>query len=198
MKKAVVMVMTGIMLVAMVACGKDTSANRQQSDQTAGEALASLNEEINAMIEAEQREAEERAQRAEEGYPEGVIPEGEYICWDLLEEESDIYIDKYVLSSLSFISVGGYLYDEETKRYTIFEPVTHRGFSGERQHHLEGFLNDEGDFVVTYYARYDRDLYKTVGTLTDEIIYDRFEEEHPEVAEVVMNDIEWVYVLQEE
>lgn len=197
MKKAVVMVMAGIMLVAMVACGKDAGANQPQSEQSADEALEMLNAEINARIEAAQREEEEREQQLEEGYPEGVFPVARYICRDLLDEESDIYIDKNVLSSFDAGDAFDYIYDEDTKIYTIFDHEK-GGYSGDRWHHLEGFLNDEGDFVVTYYARYDIDiLVETVGTLHREIQYDRFEEEHPEVAEVVMDDIEWVYVMYE-
>lgn len=63
---------------------------------------------------------------------------------------------------------------------------------------MEGFLNDEGAFVVTYYVRYDRDILSdTVGTITGENMFERFEEKHPEVADVVRNDIEWVYVIYE-
>nr|MDE6714821.1 RNA polymerase sigma factor [Lachnospiraceae bacterium] len=66
--------------------------------QTADEALEMLNAEINARIEAAQREEEEREQQLEEGYPEGVFPVARYICRDLLDEESDIYIDRYIQS----------------------------------------------------------------------------------------------------
>ncbi|MDE6686521.1 MAG: hypothetical protein K2K17_04320, partial [Lachnospiraceae bacterium] len=182
--------------------GSGTGDNAQ--GQTADEALESLNAEINAMIEAEQREEEEREQQLEEGYPEGVIPPAGYICRDLLDEESDIYIDRYMLSS--FDSGKGdfwYIYDEDTKIYTIFTPddkYVHAGGSyvGKYWFHLEGYLNDEGDFVVTYYARYDRDILReTVGTITGEIAYDRFEAEHPEVADIVLDDIEWIYVIYE-
>lgn len=198
MKKAVVMVMVGIMLVAMVACGKDVGANHPQSGQTADEELEMLNAEINAMIEAEQRAEEEREQQLEEGYPEGVFPVAGYICRDLLDEESDIYIDKYIRSSFHADSKSfSYIYDPDTKIYTIFD-TEDGGFAGSRWHHFEGYLNDEGEFVATYYARYDIDiLVETVGTLTGEIFYNRFEEEHPEVAEVVKDDIEWVYVIYE-
>lgn len=198
MKKAVVMVMAGIMLVAMAACGKDAGADQPQSDQTADEALEMLNAEINAMIEAEQREEEERQQQLEEGYPEGVFPVARYICRDLLDEGSDIYIDKYILSSFDAGSVYFYyIYDEDSKIYTIFD-TEDRGFARDNKHHFEGYLNDQGDFVVTYYARYDDDiLYETVGTITGENMFDRYEEEHPEVAEVVKDNIEWVYVIYE-
>ena len=196
MKKMIVMLMVAILTVAMMGCGEDAGANQAQSDQTADEELEMLNAEINAMIEAEQREEEEREQQLEEGYPEGVFPVAEYICRDLLDEESEIYIDKYVLSSFDAGSVYfHYIYDEDTKIYTVFD-TEDRGFAGYRWHHLEGYLNDEGGFVVTYYARYNEDiLFETVGTITGENQYDRFEEEHPEVAEVVMDDIEWVYVI---
>lgn len=198
MKKAVVMVMAGIMLVAMVACGKDAGANQPQSDLTADEALEMLNAEINARIEAEQRAEEEREQQLEEGYPEGVFPVARYICRDLLDEESDVYIDKYVRGA--FDAGDGcfnYIYDTDTKIYTIYD-YEDGGFAGSRKHHFEGYLNDEGDFVVTYYARYNPDiLYETVGTITREMWFDRYEEEHPEVAEVVMDNIEWVYVIYE-
>lgn len=43
-----------------------------QKNQTAEEALESLNEELNTIIEEEQREEEEQAQQLEEGYPEAV------------------------------------------------------------------------------------------------------------------------------
>ena len=121
MKKAVVMVMAGIMLVAMVACGKDAGANQPRSDQTADEELEMLNAEINARIEAEQRAEEEREQQLEEGYPEGVFPVARYICRDLLDEESDIYVDKYILSSFDAGDAFDYIYDEDTKIYTIFD-----------------------------------------------------------------------------
>ena len=198
MKKMIVMLMVAILTVAMIGCGEDAGANQAQSDQTADEELEMLNAEINAMIEAEQRAEEEREQQLEEGYPEGVFPVARYICRDLLDEESDIYVDKYVQSSFDAGSVSfHYIYDIDTKIYTIFD-TEKEGFPGSCWHHFEGFLNDDGDFVVTYYTRYDIDiLVETVGTITGEIQYDRFEEEHPEVAEVVMDDIEWVYVIYE-
>lgn len=198
MKKAVVMVMAGIMLMAMAACGKDAGANQPQSDLTADEALEMLEAEINARIEAEQRAEEERKQQLEEGYPEGVFPVARYICRDLLDEESDIFIDKNVRGAFD---AGDryfqYIYDADTKIYTIFDYET-SGYARDRSHHFEGYLNDAGDFVVIYYARYDKDiLYDVVGTITGENMFDRFEEEHPEVAEVVKDDIEWIYVIYE-
>lgn len=198
MKKTVVMIMAGIMLVAMAACGKDAGANQPQSDLTADEELEMLNAEINARIEAAQREEEEREQQLEEGYPEGVFPVARYICRDLLDEESDIYIDRYIQSSFDAGDVHfKYIYDTDTKIYTIFDYET-GGYAGTRWHHFEGYLNDAGDFVATYYARYDKDiLYDVVGTTTSENMFDRYEEEHPEVAEVVKDNIEWVYVIYE-
>lgn len=205
MKKTVVMIMAGIMLVAMAACGKDAGANQPQSDLTADEELEMLNAEIAAMIEAEQREAEreaeERAQRLEEGYPEGVLPEGQYICREIYDGyDGDIFVP------VSFEVPGStrrrfdYIYDFETKQYTAFHfPDDGRSKWDDREHHLEGYLDEDGNFVVTYYVRYDRDkLYEIVGTITGENQYDRFEEEHPEVAEVILDDIEWVYVFHEE
>ncbi len=200
MKRIVVMIMAGIMAAAMVGCGKDAGAagGRQSSELSSDEAMEVLEAEINARIEAEQRAEEEREQQLEEGYPEGVFPVAGYICRDLLDEESDIYIDKYILSSFDAGDRGfSYIYDSDTKIYTIYD-TENRGFAGGRTHHLEGYLNDEGDFVVTYYARYNKDiLFNTVGTITREMWSDRFEEEHPEVAEVVMDNIEWVYVIYE-
>ncbi|MDE6742474.1 MAG: RNA polymerase sigma factor [Lachnospiraceae bacterium] len=172
------------------------NSNQNSSD----EALEMLNAEINAMIEAEQRAEEEREQQLEEGYPEGVFPPARYICRDLLDEESDIYIDKYVLSSFDVYGDGGYKYDADTKTY-IFNKDDASKYSdgaGRFSHHIEGYLNDEGEFVVTYYARYDNDiLYETVGTITGEIWFDRYEEEYPGVADIVLDNIEWVYVTYE-
>lgn len=199
MKKMIVILMTAILAIAMIGCGKEAGAgNRSSSDRAADEALESLNAEINAMIEAEQRAEEEREQQLEEGYPEGVFPVARYICRDLLNEESDMYIDKYVQSSFDAGSVNfQYIYDIDTKIYTIYD-TEKEGFPGSRRHHFEGFLNDEGGFVVTYYARYDKNILgETVGTITGENMFERFEEEHPEVADVVMDDIEWVYVIYE-
>ena len=194
-----VMLMTAILAIAVIGCGNDAGAsNRSSSDQTADEELEMLNAEINAMIEAEQRAEEEREQQLEEGYPEGVFPVARYICRDLLDEESDIFIDKNVRGEFD---AGDrhfqYIYNADTKIYTILDYET-EGYGGDQWHHLEGFLNDEGDFVVTYYARYNKDiLFDTVGTITGENMFERFEEEHPEVAEVVKDDIEWVYVIYE-
>ncbi len=203
MKRTVVMagIMAALLAVAMAGCGKDANTSEQLTTE---ETLEMLNEEINARIEAAQREEEERKQQLEEGYPEGVFPVAGYICRDLLDEESDIYIDQYMLSS--FDSGRGdfhYIYDEDTKIYTIFtldDKYAHLGGSyvGKYWFHLEGYLNDEGDFVVTSYVRYDKEIvYDVVGTITGENQFDRFEEEYPEAADVVMDDIEWVYVIYE-
>lgn len=204
-KRILILLMTVIMAAAMAGCNKDAGAadGRSSSEQSADEALERLNEELNAIAEAEQREEEEREQQLEEGYPEGFFPVAEYICRDLLDEESDIYIDEYMLSSFdSGRRDFWYIYNEDTKIYTIFtldRKYAYAGggdYIGKYWYHLEGYLNDVGDFVVTYYARYDREiLHETVGTITGENQYDRFEEEHPEVADIVLDDIEWIYVI---
>lgn len=171
--------MTAILAVAMISCGNDAgTSNRSSSDQTADEALESLNEEINAMIEAEQREAEEQAQRAEEGYPEGVIPEGEYRCQDILDDESDEnYFNPGTLSFFNGDVFMDYTYDSETQRYTIvWSPQTGRyqNFT----HQFEGTLNEEGNLIID---RYERSTWRDDNSKW----------------EISLEDIEWVYVLQE-
>lgn len=79
MKMKNVMVMAGILTVAMAltACGKDSQPSEPES---AEEALQRINEELNAIVEEDRREAEEQARQLEEGYPEGVFPVANYIC----------------------------------------------------------------------------------------------------------------------
>ncbi|MDE6686580.1 MAG: hypothetical protein K2K17_04625, partial [Lachnospiraceae bacterium] len=172
------------------------NSNQNSSD----EALEMLNAEINAMIEAEQQAEEEREQQLEEGYPEGVFPPARYICRGLLDEESDIYIDRYILGAFDVHADDRYLYEYNVDTKTYIFSITDKALdaAGRFKHHFEGYLNDEGEFVVTYYARYDTDiLFETVGTITGEIWFDRYEEEYPGVADIVLDDIEWVYVTYE-
>ncbi|MDE6744626.1 MAG: RNA polymerase sigma factor [Lachnospiraceae bacterium] len=175
--------------------GSGTGDNAQ--GQTADEALEMLNAEINAAIEVDQREAEERAQQLEEGYPEGIFPAASYICRDLLDEGSDIYIDKYILSSFDAGSVYfDYIYDSDTKIYTIYDTET-SGFSGTKSHYLKGYLNENGDFIVIYYTRFDSLTDAGLEREVNENMFDflrRATEECPEAFEVFVDDIEWVYV----
>lgn len=190
MKKAVVMVMAGILVVAMMACGKDAdTGNRSSSEQSSDEALEMLNAEINAMIEAEQREAEERAQRAErpaEEYPEGVLPEGDYWCYELREihinddRDSTLFYVPVVLEIYNDDVFLEYEYDAETKQYTILRryyeygnAVTYKNW----HHQFIGYLDEEGNLIINHYER------------TGVRDYDDWNN-------VVLDDVEWVYVRE--
>ena len=203
-----VMLMAAILAVAMMGCGEDAgTGNRSSSEQSADEALESLNAEISAAIEADQREAEERAQRAEEGYPEGVIPEGEYKCSDA----ADYYLEYiYAHQEPSQYFYFEYEYNSDTKQYIINYEIrknasvyTYHTYEAEgKRYHLEGSLDENDNLVINYYACYDSDkLWEIEGTLEGSArqLENRFQRYNNEEYVInVLEDIEWIYVLQEE
>lgn len=168
-----VMVMAGIlvMTVALTACGKDSQPSEPES---AEEALQRIEEDLNAMIESDRQEAE---QKEEQGYPEGVIPDGSYNCpeatsflrdmgnleftywveWDSRRFERGVYDN----------DVGDYTYDSETE---VYQFDVHKTLNGEQVSHyeFEGYMNDSGNLIVTYVKTEDEEY----------------------------NDLEWVYIRQ--
>ena len=183
MKNVMAMAMTGILTVAMAltACGKDSQPSEPES---AEEALQRINEELNAIIEEDRREAEERAQRAErdaEEYPEGVIPEGDYFCQYL----QDMYIEDkdseyaHVPMNLEIYSDDVFLdyeYDAETKEYSIMRRYYEYGNAVAYKnwdHLFVGYLDEEGNLIINYYERIGDNGYN-----------------------FILDDVEWVYVRQ--
>lgn len=174
-----VMVMAGIlvMAVALTACGKDSQSSESES---AEEALQRINEELNAIIEEDRREAEEKEAQ---GYPEGVIPDGSYNC----PEATPIIVDMGNLTFKYWVEydsrrfgrgryrdqdVGIYTYDSETGSYQF---DVHQTMNGEQILHyeFEGYMDDSGNLIVTHVV----------------IHHNNKEDEE-------YSDLEWVYIRQ--
>lgn len=191
MKRTVVMIMAGIMAVALMACGKDADASDQSSsdqsssEQSADEAPESLNEEINAMVEEEQKQAEEEDLLAILDYPEGFLPLGEYWCYEIQDiyKNDDHQSPLYHTPIMFEITLDGdkylrYEYDAETKQYTIwrtYSPYGGMSNATDWDHKFVGYLDEESNLIVTHYERTN---YKYSG----------------DWQEIVLDDIEWVYV----
>lgn len=179
MKIKNVMVMAGILTVAvaLTACGKDSQSSEPES---ADEALQRINEELNAIIEEERREAEEKEAQ---GYPEGVIPDGSFYCADAAQTIIDMggLVFKYwaEYDSRRFNrgryrdqDVGIYTYDSETGSYQF---DVHQTMNGEQILHyeFEGHMDDSGNLILTHVV----------------IHHDNKEDEE-------YSDLEWVYIRQ--
>lgn len=171
MKKISLLLVTGMVTLALIGCGKDAEASEHES---AEEALERIEEDINAVIEADRQEAEEKE---EQGYPEGVISDGEYICPDATPILADMGNLKFTYQMEYDYrgfqrgrydrDIGTYTYDSETETYQF---DVHSIMNGEEILHceFEGYINDSGNLVVTYVK-------------TDDEEY---------------SDLEWVYVRQ--
>lgn len=171
MKKLIIM-LSFILALSLIGCGKDSQPSESES---AEEALQRIEDDLNAMIEADKQEAEEKE---EQGYPEGVIPDGEYICSDARSVLSDMgnlkftYFAEY--DSRKFNrgmyrdkDAGSYSYNSETENY-LFD--VHQTLNGEQILHceFEGYMDESGNLIVTHVKTEDEEY----------------------------NDLEWVYVRQ--
>lgn len=186
---------------------QENTGQDSNNQETADEALERLNEELIAIAEAEQREEEERQQQLEEGYPEGVFPEGEYKC----SAAADYYIECiYAQQKPSQYFYFEYEYNSNTGQYIINYDVRefasiytdHVREAEGRRYHLEGYLNEKGNLIINYCACYNYDkLWEIEGIKVGyarqlENRFQRFDNE--EYVINILEDIEWEYVLQEE
>lgn len=171
MKKLVV-VLSFILTVSLIGCGKDAEPTEPES---AEEALERIEEDLNAVIEADKQETEEKE---EQGYPEGVIPDGEYICPDATQVLSDMGNLKFSYrvesGNRTFIrgiyhdrDIGSYSFDVETETYQF---DVYKVSNGENVHpyQFEGYMDDSGNLIVTHVKTEDEEY----------------------------SDLEWVYVRQ--
>lgn len=168
--RKIVIVLSFIMAVSLIGCGKE-----QSEPESAEQALERIEDDINAMIEADKQESEEKE---EQGYPEGVIPDGEYICPDATPVIASMgnlqftywveYDNRYFVRGMNSNSDrGSYTYDSETE---VYQFDVYYLLNGEQINHyeFEGHMDDSGNLVVTYVKTEDEEY----------------------------NNLEWVYVRQ--
>ncbi|MCM1551459.1 MAG: hypothetical protein NC092_02065 [Butyrivibrio sp.] len=168
--KKVMIVLSFILAVSLIGCGKE-----QSEPENAEQALDRIEEDLNAMIESDRQEAE---QKEEQGYPEGVIPDGEYICPDAtpvigsmgcLQFTYGIEYDtrNFKRGKYKDSDIGSYTYDSENGNYQF---DVYFLTNGEKVNHyeFEGYMDDSCNLVVTYVKTEDEEY----------------------------NDLEWVYVRQ--
>ncbi|MDE6744296.1 MAG: hypothetical protein K2J95_10505, partial [Lachnospiraceae bacterium] len=178
--------------------GSETGSDVQ--GQTANEAPECLNGEINDMVEEDQKMAERVALLETLDYPEGVLPYGEYVCYEIMDiqENNDLQSPLYfapVAFSVFLIESEyfQYEYDAETKQYTIWD--TYQDIGGKNDytafdHKYIGHLDEGGNFIVTHYERTNYKQIYAGWREDDGIIYPC----DSEWRNIVLDDIEWVFV----
>ncbi|MDE6744897.1 MAG: hypothetical protein K2J95_13550, partial [Lachnospiraceae bacterium] len=153
------------------------------------EVSESLNAENNTMIE-EELELEEKVALLETlDYPEGFLPYGKYACYEILDiqenndRQSPLY---YVPAAFSVFLIEReyfqYEYDAETKQYTIwatYQDIDRNDDYSAWDHKFIGHLDEEGNFIITHYERTN---------------YKQIDNYGSEWQNIVLDDIEWVFV----
>ena len=168
--RKVAIVLSFILALSLIGCGKE-----QSEPENAEQALDRIEEDLNAMIESDRQEAE---QKEEQGYPEGVIPDGSYNCPEATPILSDmgnlefIYLAEYDTRKFkrgiySEGDTGSYTYDAENETYQ-FDVYRHVNGKDGNYCEFEGYMDESGNLIVTYVKTEDEEY----------------------------NDLEWVYVRQ--
>lgn len=170
--RKVAIVLSFILALSLIGCGKE-----QSEPESADEALQRIEEDLNAMIEADKQEAEEKE---EQGYPEGVIPDGSFYCADAAQISSIGSLGSLVFTYRAENGtrefnrgkyrdgdIGSYTYDVENETYQF---DVYYLSNGEKVNHyeFEGHMDDSGNLVVTHVKTEDEEY----------------------------SDLEWVYVRQ--
>lgn len=156
--RKVVIVLSFIMAVLLIGCGKE-----QSEPENAEQALDRIEEDLNAIIESDRQEAE---QKEEQGYPEGVIPDGSYSCFEATPILADMgnlkfmyfaeYDTRKFERGIYSQDIGSYTYDSENETYQF---DVYRIVNGEEIRHFEfeGYMDDSGNLVVTYVKTEDEE-----------------------------------------